>query len=210
MTLSVQFYTLIAMIGMGSYFGAALDTYNRFLKRSKRKSWIVFANDFLFWVVQGLLIFYVLFLVNEGELRFYLLLALLCGFSAYQALLKGLFNKFLELMIHFIVATSNFIAKSFQTLIFHPIKWVIASIFFLLVSLGKGIYALFEFLVKMIQSILGMAIRPFGWIVKRIWSYFPQFITKNVDKFFKKLTGFLHKFKNVIKSIAAKWRNKSD
>ncbi|MFD6438251.1 spore cortex biosynthesis protein YabQ, partial [Peribacillus sp. NPDC060186] len=37
MTLTIQFYTLLAMIGMGSCFGAALDTYNRFLKRSKRK-----------------------------------------------------------------------------------------------------------------------------------------------------------------------------
>lgn len=210
MTLSVQFYTLIAMIGMGSYFGAALDTYNRFLKRSKRKSWIVFVNDFLFWVVQGLLIFYVLFLVNEGELRFYLFLALLCGFSAYQALLKGLFNKFLESMIRFIMATSNFIAKSFQTLIFHPIKWVIASIFFLLASLGKGIYALFGLLIKMIQSILGLALRPLGWIIKRIWSYAPKSVTENVDRFYKKLTGFLYRFKNVMKRIAGKWRNKSD
>ena len=73
MTLTVQFYTLLAMIGMGSIFGATLDTYQRFLKRGHRNRWIVFINDILFWMIQGLIIFYVLFLVNHGELRFYLI-----------------------------------------------------------------------------------------------------------------------------------------
>ena len=77
----------------GQFLGAALDTYNRFLKRSERKPWIVFIHDVLFWVIQGLLIFYVLFLVNEGEFRFYLFLALFCGFAAYQALFQKLYRK---------------------------------------------------------------------------------------------------------------------
>ncbi|MFL6554633.1 MAG: spore cortex biosynthesis protein YabQ, partial [Bacillus sp. (in: firmicutes)] len=37
MTLSTQFITLLSMIGMGSLFGAMFDTYQRFLKRPKRK-----------------------------------------------------------------------------------------------------------------------------------------------------------------------------
>ncbi|WP_371931952.1 spore cortex biosynthesis protein YabQ [Mesobacillus subterraneus] len=96
MTLSTQFLTMLAMIWMGTLFGASLDTHNRFLKRSKRKSWIVFINDILFWVFQGLSIFYVLFSVNMGELRFYIFLALLCGFAAYQSLFKNMYLKVLE------------------------------------------------------------------------------------------------------------------
>ena len=103
MTLTTQFYTLVAMIGMGSFYGAALDTYNRFLKRSERKRWIVFIHDILFWVIEGLLIFYVLFLVNEGEFRFYLFLALLCGFAAYQALFKKMYQNSLELVIRIVI-----------------------------------------------------------------------------------------------------------
>ena len=62
MTLSTQFLTMLSMIGMGSLFGAMLDTYQRFLNRPKRNHWIVFFNDLLFWVIQALLIFYTLFL----------------------------------------------------------------------------------------------------------------------------------------------------
>ena len=111
MTLTIQFYTLLAMIGMGSGFGAALDTYSRFLNRSERKRWIVFIHDFLFWIIQGLLIFYVLFLVNEGEFRLYLFLALLCGFSAYQALFKGFYQRLLEFLIILVIKLARFIAN---------------------------------------------------------------------------------------------------
>ena len=129
MTLTTQFYTLLAMIGMGSFYGAALDTYNRFLKRSERKRWIVFIHDVLFWVIQGLLIFYVLFLVNEGEFRFYLFLALLCGFSAYQSLFKKLYQSSLELFIKIVINIFKFCVKSFQILIILPINWVLLTIF---------------------------------------------------------------------------------
>jgi len=96
MSLSVQFYTMLAMIAMGSFFGGTLDTYNRFLQRRKRKRWVVFVHDVLFWLCQSLLLFYVLFLVNAGEVRFYIFIALLCGFAAYQALFKNGYLKLLE------------------------------------------------------------------------------------------------------------------
>ncbi|MEH7523396.1 spore cortex biosynthesis protein YabQ, partial [Bacillus sp. JJ1503] len=121
MTLSTQFITMLAMIGMGSVFGAALDTYNRFLKRSNRKSWIVFINDILFWVVQGLAIFYILFIVNRGELRFYIFIALLCGFAAYQSLFKGLYVRLLEISISVIVAIYRFLLKLFHYMIYKPV-----------------------------------------------------------------------------------------
>ena len=73
----------------GSLFGATLDTYNRFLNRNARKRWLVFLNDVLFWILQALFIFYILFSVNFGEVRFYIFIALLCGFAGYQALLKA-------------------------------------------------------------------------------------------------------------------------
>ncbi|MGG0412479.1 spore cortex biosynthesis protein YabQ [Peribacillus simplex] len=208
MTLTIQFYTLLAMIGMGSGFGAALDTYNRFLNRSERKRWIVFIHDFLFWIIQGLLIFYVLFLVNEGEFRLYLFLALLCGFSAYQALFKGFYQRFLEFLIILVIKLARFIADSVRMLIFLPIKWVILSVLAIIIGIGKFVFALLKWAGKILLFILNIFWRPLKWILTYIWNLLPVFVTKNVGKFYNKGKGILLKIKNSIFRTLNGWRNK--
>ncbi|MED3788476.1 spore cortex biosynthesis protein YabQ [Peribacillus frigoritolerans] len=208
MTLTIQFYTLLAMIGMGSGFGAALDTYSRFLNRSERKRWIVFIHDFLFWIIQGLLIFYVLFLVNEGEFRLYLFLALLCGFSAYQALFKGFYQSFLEFLIILVIKLARFIANSVHMLIILPIKWVIVSILAIIIGIGKFVLALLKWAGKILLFILNIFWRPLKWILTYIWNLLPVFVTKNVGKFYNKGKGILLKIKNSIFRTLNGWRNK--
>ncbi|MFS0891450.1 spore cortex biosynthesis protein YabQ [Peribacillus frigoritolerans] len=208
MSLTIQFYTLLAMIGMGSGFGAALDTYSRFLNRSERKRWIVFIHDFLFWIIQGLLIFYVLFLVNEGEFRLYLFLALLCGFSAYQALFKGFYQRFLEFLIILVIKLARFIANSVHMLIFLPIKWVIVSILAIIIGIGKFVLALLKWAGKILLFILNIFWRPLKWILTYIWNLLPVFVTKNVGKFYNKGKGILLKIKNSIFRTLNGWRNK--
>ncbi|MFJ8072169.1 spore cortex biosynthesis protein YabQ [Peribacillus sp. NPDC096447] len=208
MTLTIQFYTLLAMIGMGSGFGAALDTYSRFLKRSERKRWIVFIHDFLFWIIQGLLIFYVLFLVNEGEFRLYLFLALLCGFSAYQALFKGFYQRFLEFLIILVIKLARFITNSVHMLIFVPIKWVIVSVIAIIFGIGKFVLAILKWAGKILLFILNIFWRPLKWILIYIWNLLPVFVTKNVGKFYNKGKGILLKIKNSIFRTLNRWRNK--
>lgn len=208
MTLTIQFYTLLAMIGMGSGFGAALDTYSRFLNRSERKRWIVFIHDFLFWIIQGLLIFYVLFLVNEGEFRLYLFLALLCGFSAYQALFKGFYQRFLEFLIILVIKLARFIANSVHMLIFLPIKWVIVSILAIIIGIGKFVLTLLTWAGKILLFILNIFWRPLKWILTYIWNLLPVFVTKNVGKFYNKGKGILLKIKNSIFRTLNGWKNK--
>lgn len=210
MTLTTQFYTLLAMIGMGSFYGAALDTYNRFLKRSERNQWIVFIHDVLFWVIQGLLIFYVLFLVNEGEFRFYLFLALLCGFSAYQALLKKLYRTSLELFIKIVINIFEFCVKSFQILIYLPIRWVVTTIFLVLKRLLQVLFYLCKWVIKLIFTVLRVILKPFQWIFKILWNLMPSTVTKKVGKFYNKFTGIFMKCKNVIKTFINKWRKEKD
>ncbi|MFK4996596.1 spore cortex biosynthesis protein YabQ [Bacillus sp. N9] len=130
----------------GKLFGATLDTYQRFLKRGKRKRTLVFINDILFWVVQGLIVFYVLFLVNYGELRFYLAVALLCGFAAYNALMKSTYLRVLESIISFVQASAKYIYRVFILIIYKPAKGLILF----LVSIVGFIYRILLGLVKVI------------------------------------------------------------
>lgn len=206
MTLTTQFYTLLAMIGMGSYFGAALDTYTRFLKRSSSKAWLIFINDFLFWLLQGMIIFYVLFLVNEGELRLYLFLALLCGFAAYQALFKTIYKKMLELSIDSFIKTVQLINKVVQTLIFLPIKWIITSLILLLVGIVKLVFSILKWIFKVILSILLVFLKPVFWLFEIFWNKLPKKLKLFVGKIYNEITGLFTKLKNVLNSIVKRIR----
>ncbi|MDZ5474320.1 spore cortex biosynthesis protein YabQ [Bacillus sp. 31A1R] len=208
MTLSTQFMTMLAMIGMGSYFGASLDTYNRFLKRSKRKSWIVFFNDILFWLLQGMTIFYVLFIVNQGELRFYIFIALLCGFAAYQSLLKQGYLRLLEIVISVIISIYKFLVKMFQMMIFKPIQSIIIGLISLLVMIGKGLLALVNLLLKVILFILRVIFAPVKWIFTLIWKLVPKSIKKLVEKLYDKVEGYYYKIKNTISKWISKLKNR--
>ncbi|MEH7251221.1 spore cortex biosynthesis protein YabQ [Neobacillus niacini] len=206
MTLSTQFLTMLSMIGMGSLFGAMFDTYQRFLDRTNRKSWIVFLNDLLFWVIQALIIFYILFLVNNGELRFYIFVALLCGFAAYQGLFKGIYLKLLEMMINTVIAIYRFMRRAFQLIIYKPVLGLFQLVISIIILLGRGIYSLFKFVLKVLLFILKVIWVPFVKIILILWKFLPKGIKKYVEKLYNKTAGIFMEIKNYLLKIIKKWK----
>ena len=206
MTLSTQFMTMLAMVGMGIFFGAGLDTYNRFLKRSKRKSWLVFINDVLFWILHGLFIFFVLFRVNQGELRFYIFIALLCGFAAYQSLFKVIYLRWLEVLISFVISLLRFFVKVVHLLIYKPIYFVITTLLELIFMIGKGLLVLFKWFIMAIWFVIKVLFMPIMWILLLIWKLSPKTIKKSVEKIYNKLAGKYKIIKNIITHWISKWK----
>ncbi|MGN1387732.1 MAG: spore cortex biosynthesis protein YabQ [Bacillus sp. (in: firmicutes)] len=207
MTLTTQFYTLVAMIGMGSYFGATLDTYQLFLKRSQRKRWIVFIHDILFWIVQALQVFYVLLLVNQGELRFYSFLALICGFAAYQALFKKGYLHILETVIKIGKTTASFIKKVIMLLVYKPIVAILQLLVLIGATLIKSLFALAYFLWRVILAVMKIICSPFVWCFRRIYKLFPISVTNKVEKLYNYIEGFLRKAWNNIYRFFNKGKN---
>jgi spore cortex biosynthesis protein YabQ len=207
MSLNIQLYTMLSMIGMGAWLGVALDTYQRFLKRPTRKKWIVFIHDILFWIVQALFVFYVLLLVNEAELRFYVFIALLCGFAAYQSLLRSWYVRTLEHIIYICIQTYLFFAKVVKLFIVKPIvflvQFIIAVLFFLLQLIKK--IALFALRVlKQVGLILFKVVAvPLKLIGHLIWKFLPV----RVKIFIRKCAGILQKAAK-LKVTAQKWWQK--
>jgi spore cortex biosynthesis protein YabQ len=206
MTLSTQFLTMLSMIGMGSLFGVMFDTYQRFLDRPNRKSWIVFINDLLFWVIQALIIFYILFLVNNGELRFYIFVALLCGFAAYQSLFKGIYLKLLEAMIRSVIALYQFFRRGFQLLIYKPVVGIIQLLISIIILLGRGTFSLVKFILKVLLFILKVLWVPIAKIIIILWKLLPKSIKKYVEKLYNKTAGFFMEIKNYLGKWIKKWK----
>jgi spore cortex biosynthesis protein YabQ len=206
MTLSTQFLTMISMIGMGSLFGVMFDTYQRFLDRPNRKSWIVFFNDLLFWVIQALIIFYILFLVNNGELRFYIFVALLCGFAAYQSLFKGVYLRLLEFMIKTAIAIYRFIRRAFQLLIYKPVVGLIQLVISIIILIGRGLFSLVKFVLKVLLFILKIFWVPVVKIILILWKLLPKSIKKYVEKLYNRTAGIFMEIKNYLLKLIKKFK----
>jgi spore cortex biosynthesis protein YabQ len=206
MTLSTQFITMLSMIGMGALFGASLDTYQRFLNRPKRKRWFVFINDLLFWLAQGLSIFYTLFLVNQGEIRFYIFLALLCGFAAYQSLFKRLYLSLLEILIQICISTYRFGEKTFLLMVWKPVLWIIGLIISLFFALYKGLLALIRLIYRIIKWVLSIIFKIILWILSLLWKLVPKKVKKSVEKIYNRGAGFLLKIKNYVHRWVKAWK----
>lgn len=210
MTLSTQFLTMLSMVGMGSLFGAMFDTYQRFLNRPKQKAWIVFINDLLFWIIQALIVFYTLFLVNNGEVRFYIFIALVCGFAAYQSLFKGAYLRLLEFIIQTFIAIYRFLKKTLQLLIFKPIVGLVQLLITIIFVLGRGLLTLVKFIFKVLLFIVKIIVFPVQKILLLFWRLLPKNLKKSVEKLYNKTAGNFKKLRNYIYKWIDKWKKRNE
>ncbi|OPX04348.1 spore cortex biosynthesis protein YabQ [Geobacillus proteiniphilus] len=209
MNVSIQLYTMLAMIGMGGWLGLAWDTYSRMLKRHERAHWLVFVNDVLFWAVQALIVFYVLLLVNEGELRFYLFLALLCGYAAYQSLLRSWYVRVLEWLIGLAVRLGQTLAQLFRLMVMRPLILLGQMALALLLFAWRLLLWIARFWLLAVWKMIRLLLAPLRWTGIIIWRRMPPQRQAGVEKFFHRLKGFAGQIKNTKEKIRmwfAKWR----
>lgn len=193
MTLSVQFNTMLVMVLMGIVLGMSFDTYNRLVPAKSQWYWVRFMNDSMFWLIQGLLVFWALLEVNNGEVRFYIFLALLCGFAAYKGLLESSYKKLLEVLIRAVIKFYFIIRRTVEILIIKPIMALLK----LLLYLGKLIGGI---ILTIVVFIAGILLRPLRWIGLKLWGMIPE---KIVTKF-KSVAGFFIHVTNTVKKWFAR------
>ncbi|MFD1021154.1 spore cortex biosynthesis protein YabQ [Thalassobacillus hwangdonensis] len=193
MTLTTQFLTMLTMIGGGIYLGAAVDTMKRFEKNYRKHVLMNYVIVISFWLLQVLILFYLLYQTNYGELRLYVFLAVLCGFAAYKGLFQQSYRKLLERLIRISLWISTMIKKCFRTFVFKPIiglwKLLQSIVIWVLTVLLAGILLL-----------LRIVWWPFRLILGLIWRLVPQ----NIKNYLFAGAGFYDKIKNIIK----KWWKK--
>lgn len=139
MTLDVQFQTFFAMMMTGAVIAAQLDVYHRCLPRKARIKWPQAFLDLFFWVVQAILVFYVLFQMNHGDLRIYVFLSILLGFFIYWQTVRPLFLRVLEVLIRIVEAIYSMILKVIYLFLWTPVVWLYKGIKQLLIIVYRSI-----------------------------------------------------------------------
>lgn len=156
MIVEEQLRIFLSMMAAGVLIGFNLTFYERFITRGKNGLWRFFP-DLLFWLGQALLVFLLLFQLNGAELRFYMFVALLTGFTLYWKLAR-----------RFTLRVCNWLSWlmiTFLTILFLPIKWILTAVMLLLTAIWRisalifrPFYPISQFLQKK-SSILAKKIK---------------------------------------------------
>lgn len=186
MTLTVQFMTIFAMVLSGFYLGIIQETFRRFTVYWRKRIFLTYFLEISFWLTQTVIIFYVLFRVNAGEIRLYVFLACLLGFSVYQVFAKSVYKKLLEIIIRMAAAVYRFFERLFHGLIITPISWILKLIMTIILSIVQLVVAIILFILKLVFT-------PFKWIGIGIYRLLPG----GFKKILHKLAGFYSKMKNI-------------
>src|SRR5699024_817496 len=148
MTLSIQFITMLAMVLSGVYLGIVQDTFRRFSQYWTKKIVLRYLLEILFWVLQTLIIFYVMCLVSAVVLPLYLFLSCLLGFSMYQALFKKLYLRLLEVLLSIGKHILHFIGRVFSILVLSPLKALFVFVIGIILFLSRFLITIGKFILK--------------------------------------------------------------
>ncbi|MDF2607605.1 MAG: spore cortex biosynthesis protein YabQ [Bacillales bacterium] len=179
MSLTTQFATMISMIIMGIFLGVSIDSYKILLRRKFSSKISKFINDIFFWLIYCIILFLVLFYINEGALRFYVFLAIACGFSIYKSLLESLYITLLTKTIKIIESIYKVLIKILRKFILSPIKWIIMVLY----KFANKIYILIRNLIIKICLLIYKVIKVLVlFILRVIWALIPERLKKYLRK----------------------------
>lgn len=192
MTLHTQFLTMVAMIVGGLYLGFATATFRRVLYKWRHYMIVRFGLEVFYWMIQTCLLFYVLYRMNHGEIRLFLGLACLLGFSMYVVLCKSWYEKVLEVMITIVKTISSWTLHCINILILQPVMWLLHMLF-----------SLMKFIYRVIVKIVSIVLYPFIFLLKK---YLPAPFLNKVSKLPSFCSTIIDKLKGSWKKISKKWR----
>ncbi len=123
----------------GVLIGIIFDIFRILRKTIKTSDFVTYIEDFLFWIITSIILFYSIFTYNNGELRFFMFLAVILGFVLYLCtissylikinvkiinVIKRIFLNLFEIIYKPLIKTFKILKK----IIFKPILFVIINI----------------------------------------------------------------------------------
>lgn len=176
MTLTLQVKTMLAMIIAGFYVGISLDTFRYFTPLWYNKVVWRYLLEIIFWVMQTTIVFFVLYKVNAGEIRFIIFLAFLLGLSIYKALFATVYNKSLEWFIGVIKRIFRFFWKVIYYVILRPVEATLRILWAIVLFFLRLIITPIVFLLRPMKKLLD----NFG---KKVRKMIPKPILSNLYKY---------------------------
>jgi spore cortex biosynthesis protein YabQ len=163
-TLNVQFLTLWMMFVSGLGLGVLFDLFRVLAGQLRIPKWTLPLTDLVYWIVATILVFRVLYLTNQGQVRLFVFIGLVIGILLYFTSFSPWIVKLILLIIKTIKALIRFIKKSIELLIIRP---AIVLYRFFILFLGF-LAALAIFLYKIVLQLLYPFWKLLLWLLRPV------------------------------------------
>ena len=134
-----EIYIFAIFILNGALIGILFDIFRILRKSFKTPDILTNIEDIFFILISGFIILYTIFRLNNGQIRIYMLIALILGITLYITFIRKYFIKLNVNIIKFI----KLILKKILNILFFPFKNIIKAtmkpISFIFINIQKNI-----------------------------------------------------------------------
>ena len=134
-----QAYLFGIFVINGILIGLLFDFFRILRKSFKTNDFITYVEDIVFWILTGIILLYSIFLFNNGEIRLFMLIAVLLGLIIYMLSISryiikvnvkiiNLFKTIILKIISIILIPFKYIVKIFRKIFFRPVSFIIINV----------------------------------------------------------------------------------
>ena len=134
-----QVQLFLIFIINGILIGILFDFFRILRKSFNTKDIVTYIEDFLFWILTGIIILYSIFTFNNGEIRLYMFVAMIIGIILYMVLFSKhiiktnvfiitYLNKFFQILFNFFKIPITYILKLIRKIILRPFLFIFINI----------------------------------------------------------------------------------
>lgn len=134
-----QAYLFGIFVINGILIGLLFDFFRILRKSFKTNDFITYVEDIVFWILTGIILLYSIFLFNNGEIRLFMLIAVLLGLIIYMLSISryiikvnvkiiNFFKTIILKIISIILIPFKYIVKIFRKIFFRPVSFIIINV----------------------------------------------------------------------------------
>ena len=119
-----QLHLFVIFLISGILVGLVFDFFRILRKSFKHPDIVIYIQDVLFWIITGIILLYLSFLFNDGEIRIFMILGSILGFFIYMFTVSKMIIK---ISVYIILKIKKIIYSILKTILI-PIKYLIKII----------------------------------------------------------------------------------
>ncbi len=157
--ISGSVHTQLMLFLMAMVWGAAIALAYDGLRVSRQlmplPRWLYFAEDFLFWIVEALMIYRLMFQYDNGAIRSYTMFGMLSGMALYLWIFGRWLSKaaacFLGAVINWMKKILGFIFSIVKILL-TPFRWVFGNMWRIAVKKSRNLKKCVNLCLKLLKK----------------------------------------------------------